>query len=109
MTEFEVGDTWIDEDGETAWQVQEIERSYRVQIRPVDGTGDEDDVESVTYPADSLRRKLDWEGLEPVEDETDDEDTGETYLCKFCDETFDTQQGLRTHVGMLHDVTGDDE
>lgn len=109
MTEYDVGDTWIDEEEGLAWQVQSIVYSYEVQVRPVDGDGDESDVDTVTYPADSLARKIDWEGLVPVEDDTDDEDTGETYLCKFCDETFDTEQGLRTHVGMLHDVTADDE
>lgn len=109
MTEFEVGDTWVNEDEGIAWQVQAVQYEYVVKTRPVDGDGDESDVEVITYPEDSLKRKLKWDDLTVVSDDSDDEDTDEENVCERCGETFDSPRGLSTHKGMAHDSARPDE
>lgn len=109
MSEYSVGDTWVDETRGMALQVQAVEYTYEVQYRPVDGDGDESDVETANYPEDSLTRKLESGDWTVPDEEESDEESGQTFVCKFCDDTFDNEQGLRTHVGMVHDVTDDDE
>lgn len=109
MSKFSPGDTWEDEDNGMAWQIQEVRRKYVVKVRPVDGNGTEQDVERAVYPESSLERKVEDGTLQPVTEESDDEESGKTYPCKWCDDTFDSQRGLETHVGMAHEIPRDTE
>jgi len=106
MTNHEIGDTFVTDDGEQHYQIQTIERSYTVQVKPADGSDDTADAETITYPGSTLERKLERGELEPVEPEPEDDDAGVECPAAGCDDTFDSEQGAKSHFSQVHD---DDE
>jgi hypothetical protein len=105
MTELTVGTVLKSEDGQTYWQLQEVQRTFAVRMRPVHGGDDPTDVEDAQYPEAALARKIENGELELVETAATETDGGDMKTCAECGETFDTDRGLSTHAGMVH---GDD-
>jgi len=97
MTEYEKGDTWVDEDRGLHLQVQDVQIQYQVIIKPADGAEDSSGVESVTYPEDSLRRKVEEDSLSPVGKEGDEGDETGQWECDECGKGFDSPQALGGH------------
>jgi len=102
MTELAVGTVLKTGDGETYWQLQEVERKFYVRMRPVHGGDDPAEVENAVYPEEAIARKITAGELELVETATAETDGGDQKTCAECGETFETERGLRTHAGMIH-------
>ena len=124
MTELQKGDTFRTADGEQYWQINEIERSFVLQLRPVNMDEHPAEPESAQYPEDVLKRKIERGDLEPVTFESEeipegepdsDEDTepdeGEpeqqddqeqSFDCPDCDKSFETKRGRSVHTSQVH-------
>jgi len=72
MSNLEPGDTYRSADGEQYWQINKIQRTYQLHLRPVNGSDDPETAETATYPEDVLQRKIDRGDLKPVTFESDD-------------------------------------
>lgn len=130
MTEYNVGDTFRETDRGQYWQVQEIIPEYRVIVRPEGDDADEDEVETMTVPGETLNRKREWGQLEPVSfegdaeedgesdevdssdederDEPDSDEDGSVHTCSECDRSFSSRQGMRSHKTQVHESDADE-
>lgn len=102
MSEFVEGTTFVTDDGERLWQLQDIEVTYEVQTRPAGDDGDSDDVESMRYPETVLQDKLERGELEVIE-EPDDDVPDDPVSCETCGGgPFEGVIGLRQHRRQVH-------
>lgn len=103
MTEYEVGDTFESRDGQQHYQIQAVERSYKVTLKPANGGDDPGAVETITYPGNTLARKIERGDLQPVG--TEEPEDAEEHECPAagCEDTFSSPQGAKSHFSQVHD------
>lgn len=100
---YPAGTTLEDERTGATWEVEAVERSYRVTIiQPGEG-GDPPSTETSTYPEDVLRRKV-ARGQLAVDEQQPDTDTDGPYECRAddCGAVWDSYRALRSHEAQAH-------
>jgi len=102
MPEYGPDDRFQDPDSGEVWLVESVSVEYRVSIYNPTEENPDDTIETATVPQDTLDVKMDYGDLEPITDDSEDQDSNQEYACEVCEDTFDTEHGLATHVGQAH-------
>jgi hypothetical protein len=102
VTELHVGDTLRTEDGERDWQLQAVNKTFKVVTRPADGQAEDGGVQRMRYPEATLLDKLESGDLERIESAGG----GESIDRKECPDCgrggFKGLRGLRIHRASQH-------
>jgi len=102
MPEFSPSTIFETAEGDALWQVQGVEVTYDLQVRPQGEHASADDVESMRYPEAVLEDKLERGELELVT-EDDEPEVDDPRECTTCgDGPFEGAVGLRQHRRQVH-------
>jgi hypothetical protein len=102
MAKFNPSTIFETADGEALWQVQGVEVTYNIQVRPQGAEADADDVESMRYPEAVIEDKLERGELERVT-EPGEAEVDDPRDCPTCgDGAFEGAVGLRQHRRQVH-------
>lgn len=94
---YSKGEAWYDETADKEYRVVGVEVSYTLEVLAEDGQTGEIRSETVRYPQESLTRKLDQDGLIPVDEQQTDSDPSDAGICPDCGESFAGERGVSQH------------
>lgn len=110
MTEFEPGDKLTTPDGTKLWKITGVTVNYSLEIQPAGETDDDRSAQAASYPEETLADKIDRGELERVNavESGGGAENGEGVPCTDCDESFQTEQGMKSHRSQVHSESESD-
>jgi len=110
MTEFEPGDKLTTPDGTKLWKITGVTVNYSLEIQPAGDNDDDRSTQAASYPEETLLDKLDRGDLEPVDavESGGGAESREDVPCTECDESFESEQGMKSHRSQVHSESESD-
>ena len=102
MTELAEGDTLTTEDGTKVWTLTDRRVEFDVRIEPAGEDEDSDRRTEATYPLVTLLDKIERGQLAVVGGVGENEEGSKEVKCTECDETFKSEQGMKSHRSQVH-------